>query len=248
MRAMILAAGLGSRMRPLTDHCPKPLLKAAQKPLIDYHLERLESLGVERVAINTHWLGHLVIDHLEQNWQHRLKIDIYPEKALLETAGGIVNALASLKTKNDAPFLLINGDVYFEEDLSPWLDHALHAHRQVQANLLLCQNPCHNPSGDFDIHGMDHTGCARLSIKADQADSAHNARTYSGIGLYRPSVFTQLPPGPAPLGPILRQLAQQGGLYGSEMRAFWLDVGTPERLNQLDQRLRHDKDTQSQLT
>ncbi len=238
MRAMILAAGLGSRMRPLTDRCPKPLLKANNKPLIDYHLEKLEALGVERVAINTHWLGHLVIEHLERNWQHRLKIDIYPEEALLETAGGIVNALATLDTKDDAPFLLINGDVYFEEELKPSLDHTLNKHCEAQANLLLCKNPDHNPSGDFDISELDQTGCARLFIKAEQAKRQHQSRTYSGIGVYRPSLFTELPPGPAALGPILKRLAKEGVLYGTEMTEFWLDVGTPERLDQLDQRLR----------
>ena len=238
MRAMILAAGLGSRMRPLTDHCPKPLLKAANKALIDFHLERLEALGVERVAINTYWLGHLVSEHLERNWQHRLTIDIYPEEPLLETAGGIVNALATLNTKDDAPFLLINGDVYFEEDLNPWLNHTLNKDCDAPAHLLLCKNPEHNPAGDFDINETDQPGCRRLSITGENSDKQNSSRTYSGVGLYRPSLFTELAPGPAPLGPILKRLAKEGVLYGSEMRAFWLDVGTPERLNQLDQRIR----------
>ena len=238
MRAMILAAGLGSRMRPLTDHCPKPLLKVAGKPLIDFHLERLEEIGVERVAINTHWLGHLVIEHLERNWQHRLAIDIYPEDPLLETAGGIVNALATLNTKDDAPFLLINGDVYFEEDLNPWLTDTLNKNCEAPAHLLLCKNPEHNLFGDFDMTSADKTGCATLSIKAENKATNNSSRTYSGVGLYRPSLFTEQPPGPAALGPILKQLATNGRLHGSEMNAFWLDVGTPERLDQLEQRIR----------
>lgn len=233
MRAMILAAGLGSRMRPLTDQCPKPLLKVAGKALIDFHLERLESLGIERVAINTHWLSHLIVEHIDQNWRQRLNIDIYQESPLLETAGGIVNALSSLHD-NDTPFLLINGDVYFEEELGQWLAQVQQQDCDAPAHLLLCENPAHNPNGDFDFDSKHSQTCGSLSTKTE---GSGRAMTYSGIGLFKPSLFENMTPGPAPLGPILKQLAEVGRLHGQKLNRFWLDVGTPERLAQLEQRL-----------
>ena len=231
---MILAAGLGTRMRPLTDHCPKPLLEVAGKKLIDFHLERLEALQVEHIAINTHWLGQLVIEHLETHWKHRLNIDIYPEERLLETAGGIVNALPSLNSSDDEPFLLINGDVYFEEDLQPWLTSVLQQTCGAPAHLLLCENPDHNPSGDFSFDSTHLPTCN--AVREKSADS-HQTLTYSGIGLYKPSLFSKIPAGPSPLGPILKQLARENRLHGSTLSQYWLDVGTPERLELLSQRL-----------
>ena len=233
MRAMILAAGLGSRMRPLTDHCPKPLLKVAGKALIDFHLERLETLGIEQVAINTHWLPDLIVEHINQNWRQRLNIDIYQEDVLLETAGGIVNALSSLEDDN-APFLLINGDVYFEEELKPWLEQVQQQDCHAPAHLLLCKNPIHNQDGDFDIDSKHSQTCCSISSKAVKSG---RSATYSGIGLFRPSLFKNMSPGPAPLGPILKQLAEEGRLHGQKMEGYWLDVGTPERLEQLRTRL-----------
>jgi len=228
MKAMILAAGLGSRMQPLTNTCPKPLLKAAGKALIDYHLERLEQLGIQDVAINTHWLSEQIKQHIDRYWSKRLNIQIFHEEALLETAGGIVNALTALQSQNDDAFLLINGDVFFEADLRPWLQQASLA-KFPSAHLLLVSNPEHNTDGDFsfDSHASD------IVIKREN----RNSHTYSGIGLYRPSMFTQLTHGKRALGPILKHLSEHRQLCASELKGYWLDVGTPARLSLLEQRL-----------
>lgn len=250
---MILAAGLGSRMRPLTDKCPKPLLKAAGKSLIDYHLERLEKLGIVDIAINTHWLADQVELHIRAHWSQRLNIQIFHEQALLETAGGIVNALPALLSNgatptsdsasdtNDEAFLLINGDVFFDADITHWLDQATKTNFP-SAHLLLVSNPTHNLKGDFSFSEnalTEHAGADTTSTSGivTQQKSA-NTHTYSGIGLYRPSMFEGLTPGKHALGPLLKALASNRALFATELSGYWLDVGTPERLNDLDQHLK----------
>ena len=222
MKAMILAAGLGTRMRPLTDHTPKPLLRAGGKALIDYHLARLEHLGVSDVAINTHWLAEQVQAHIQATWAQGLNIEMFHEARLLETAGGIANALSLLDSPNDAPFLLINGDIFFDADIQLEVQNA--ALKEQQARLFLIDNPSHNPLGDFSFEG------ASGLLTASKPTNSH---TYSGIGLYRPSLFRELTPEPHPLGPILKSLAEKRTLGGLSLEGYWLDVGTPERLETL---------------
>ena len=228
MKAMILAAGLGSRMRPLTDTCPKPLLKVGDKTLIDLHLERLEALGVKDIAINIHWLGEKIESHINAVWRKRLNIQLFNEATLLETAGGIRNALSFLNSEDDTPFLLINGDVYTEAPLTSLLENKID--KEIKAHILLCENPEHNTQGDF---GIDSTNSKQI-LATLIAPLSH---TYSGIGLYRPSMFKNLPEGKAPLGPMLKELAQSHQLQASTLDGYWLDVGTPSRLETLRNRL-----------
>lgn len=215
---MILAAGRGERMRPLTDRTPKPLLPVGGKPLIEYHLEALAAAGVAEVVINLSWLAERIPPALGQGERWGLRIHYsYEGPQPLETAGGIRHALAQL---GDEPFLVVNGDV--------WTDYPLARLRAPEglAHLVLVDNPPHHEQGDFVLEdGVVRDGDgARL--------------TFSGIGVYRPELFAGLPPGPARLAPILRQAMARGAVSGEHYRGRWIDVGTPQRLAELDQQLR----------
>lgn len=225
MRAMILAAGRGERMRPLTDACPKPLLQAGGKALIVWHLERLRAAGFDEIAINHAHLGAMIEAALGDGRQFGLRIRYSPEADALETAGGIRQAMPLL---GDAPFLVINGDIYCDADLA-----ALRAAGETLAadgdlaHLLLVPNPEHHPAGDFHLaDGRVHRdGSPRL--------------TFSGIGMYHPALFAGIAPGSrAPLGPLLREAMDAGRVGGALHTGYWLDVGTPARLAELDERLR----------
>ena len=223
MRAMILAAGRGERMRPLTDHTPKPLLAAGGKPLIVWHLERLAAAGVREVVVNHAWLGDRIVRHLGDGAQWNLHIRYSAEPAALETAGGIAQALPLL---GEAPFLVINGDIWCDWDpgQAAGLADRLDAER-ADAWLLLTDNPAHHPAGDFVLHAdgraADDAGAARL--------------TFTGIGVYRPSLFAGLPGGqPAKLAPLLRQAMARGAVLAARHAGRWVDVGTPARLAELD--------------
>lgn len=233
MKAMILAAGLGSRMRPLTDNCPKPLLKANGKALIDYHLERLSTWGISEVVINTHWLSGQVQEHISSKWSTKLKVHVLEEPDLLETAGGIVNALTVLDSPSDEPFLVINGDIFFDADLKAWLNDTTKTKCAALAHLLLCANPSHNETGDFSLTSEPENSHPIVTL------SSPNTHTYSGIGLYRPSMFRDLPKGKRALGPILKQLVNEQEIHASELDGYWLDVGTPARLNELEKHLKN---------
>lgn len=227
MRAMILAAGLGKRMRPLTETCPKPLLQAGGRHLIDYHLERLANLGVKHLAINTHWLAQQLSETLGDN-NRGMSLEYFYEPVLLETAGGIRNALPVLDEGQDTPFLVINGDIYTEIDLDTWLAQAQSLIATSKACLALVENPEHNLEGDFGLEPSN----GNLLLKA-----ASNSMTYAGLGLFRPSFFCSLANGPAALAPLLYQSIDKQNLKGALVNAFWMDVGTPERLRQLNHRL-----------
>ena len=222
---MILAAGRGERMRPLTDHCPKPLLPAADKPLIVYHLERLAAAGFRDIVINHAHLGEQLVAALGDGTRWGLSITWSPEPVgALETAGGIVRALAHLNDGNDGPFLVINGDIYCDWPIHP---HALA--NNDQAHLVLVDNPPQHPTGDFVLTDD------RVSDKSDSA-STH---TFAGIGFYRPSLFQNLVAGEAAkLAPLLRAAMTQGRVSGEHHTGRWEDVGTPERLALLDAELR----------
>ena len=225
MRAMILAAGRGERRRPLTDHCPKPWLPAADKPLIVYHLERLAAAGFKDLAINHAHLGEQLLAALGNGAQWDLSITWSPEPVgALETAGGICQALPHLDAGNDAPFLVINGDIYCD-----WPIQSIHLAQQDLAHLVLVDNPLQHPTGDFVLQGQ------RVSDKT----AAMPTLTFAGIGFYRPSLFKKLTAGePAKLAPLLRAAMAEHRVSGEHHQGRWEDVGTPERLAALDAELR----------
>lgn len=219
MKAMILAAGLGKRMRPLTDHCPKPLLPVAGKPLIVHHLERLATAGIRDVVINVSYRAEQIVTALGDGSTHGVSIAWSREATPLETGGGIRQALPLL---GDAPFLLVNGDVWSDFDpasLPPLGDDLAH--------LVLVDNPDHHPIGDFhlDAAGRVHPqGEPRL--------------TYAGIGLLDPALVAHQAPGEFPLAPLLREAINAERVGATHHRGLWVDVGTPERLAELDRELR----------
>lgn len=222
MKAMILAAGRGERMKPLTDHCPKPLLKVQGKPLIEYHLEKLAAIGITDVVINHAWLGNMLVEYLGSGEKWHINIHYSDESSgALETAGGIKKALNVLATDgSDLPFLVINGDVLIDFDFTrlPTLTADLKAH------LWLVNNPTHHPDGDF---GMDN------DLLINHADKK---LTFSGIALYRPSFFNNVGDERCEkLAPLLRDGADKSIISASVLSGRWVDVGTPERLALLNE-------------
>jgi MurNAc alpha-1-phosphate uridylyltransferase len=222
MRAMILAAGRGERMRPLTDDTPKPLLPVAGKPLIVWHLERLARAGFCEVVINHAHLGDQIEALLGDGDAWGLGIRYSPEPpGALETAGGIANALPLLANGlGDEPFLVINGDIFCDWDVGrvPVGDQLAH--------LVLVDNPPHHPAGDFSL-----TGCV--------VGLGEPRLTFSGIGLYRPSLFAGIERGQSSkLAPLLRAAIAAGRITGEQHSGRWEDVGTPERLAALDAEMR----------
>ena len=228
MKAMILAAGLGKRMRPLTDHTPKPLLKVAGRYLIEFHIERLASSGIKDIVINTHWLGEQLPEALGDGSRWGVRLHYLKEDVLLETAGGIQAALPLLGDGKQ-PFLVVNGDVYTEMDLGVWLKSAPVLNTECLAYLALVKNPDHNEKGDFCLNAET----SKLSLFGAELP----AYTYSGIALYHPVLFENVKAGPSPLGPLLREYIGKQKLCGSLVKDYWLDVGTPERLSELKCRL-----------
>ena len=222
MRAMILAAGRGERMRPLTDTCPKPLLVAGGKALITWHLERLAAAGFTQVVINHAHLGAQIETALGNGSAWGLDIAYSPEPpGALETAGGIAQALPLL---GGEPFLVVNGDIYCDWDFRRAQDLSL-AHDL--AHLVLAPNPPQHPDGDFVLAGT--------RVRSEGAIR----HTFAGIGLYRPELFAGLTLGqPAKLAPLLRQAMVDDRVSGELHGGRWEDVGTPERLGKLDQELR----------
>ena len=236
MKALIFAAGLGERMRPLTDATPKPLLRAGGKPLIAWHLERLAAIGVREVVVNTSWLAAQFPATLGDGAAFGLRIRYSDEGPVpLETGGGMLQALAAL---GDAPFLAVNGDIWSDFDFA-----RLPREPAGDAHLVMVDNPAHHPQGDFVLRAdgrLDADGDTRL--------------TFSGIGLYRPRLLQGWQavigdaPGDAPgadatpprfrLAPLLRAAMRRGAATGEHHAGAWTDVGTPERLRLLDEVLR----------
>ncbi|MCX7213941.1 MAG: nucleotidyltransferase family protein [Burkholderiales bacterium] len=224
MRTMILAAGRGERMRPLTDTCPKPLLPAGGLPLIGWHLRRLAGAGLRDVVINHAWLGEQIERTLGDGSDWGLSIRYSPEAQALETAGGIVQALPLL---GDEPFLVINGDIWC--DWNPARARTIAARLEALDWLAWCvlvDNPDHHPRGDFLLDG------GRL------ADGEAPRLTFSGIGVYRPALFRSVARGTrAPLAPLLREAAARRRAGAERHDGRWTDVGTPQRLAALDAQL-----------
>ncbi len=212
MKAMILAAGLGNRMRPLTNHTPKPLLEVAGKPLIVYHIEKLAKAGFEEIIINIAHLGYMIPEALGDGskWGIKIRYSDEQEEGALESAGGIVKALPLL---GDEPFLVVNGDVWCDYEFDSQFDLKDHL-----AYLILVDNPEHNTKGDFslDENGIQNEGEVKY--------------TFSGIGYYSPKLFESLTYGTAPLAPLLRETIILGKVGGKYYNGEWRDIGTPERL------------------
>ena len=223
MKAMILAAGMGNRMRPLTLHTPKPLLEVGGKPLIVWHIEKLQKIGVQEIVINTAWLGEKLADALGDGSQFGVKILWSHEGEGLETAGGIINALPLL---GNEPFILVNGDVWTTMDFAPLLNVQL---ENDLAHLVLVENPVQHPQGDFTL-------AANKAYTFEQARSGENL-TYSGVAVMHPQMFVGLESGKRPLAPLLKQAMQQEKISAHKLQGVWVDVGTPERLNALDQQI-----------
>lgn len=215
MKAMILAAGRGERMRPLTDSTPKPLLEAGGRRLIEYHLAGLAAAGITDIVINHARLGEQIEARLGDGARYGVRIAYSAEgDAPLETGGGIHRALPLLGA---APFVVVNGDV--------WTDfpyQGLPAEPDGLAHLVLVDNPGHHPDGDFVLENgrLQAEGSGRL--------------TFSGIGVYRPELFADSEPGTFPLAPLLRRAMLEGAVTGEYYAGRWVDVGTPERLQALD--------------
>lgn len=228
MKAMILAAGLGKRMRPLTDHAPKPLLKVGDKYLIEFHLEKLAAAGVRDVVINTHWLAQQIPASLGSGEKWGLRIHYSHEPELLETSGGIIQALPMLSDDKESAFLLVNGDVYCEMDLAGFIQSAPELKHGHTAHLALVDNPDHNTGGDF-VMGRDGM------LSACEKDGKR--LTYAGVAIFHRDFFSAMLPGPSLLGPKLKEAIEAGCVSGERIDEYWLDVGTPQRLELLRERV-----------
>lgn len=226
MKAMILAAGRGERMRPLTDHTPKPLLVVGGKPLIVHHLERLAAAGFGDLVINHAHLGGQIETALGDGSRWGLRIRYSPEHTALETGGGIFRALPLL---GPGPFLVVNGDVWTDLDFA-----RLHLQPGTLSHLVLVDNPGHHPRGDFLLEA----GLVRAEGASSDPGPSASRLTFSGIGLYHPDLFRDCQPGAFPLAPLLRAAMARSQVTGERYPGVWLDIGTPQRLQALDEHLR----------
>lgn len=215
MKAMILAAGRGERLRPLTDQTPKPLLQAGPHRLIEYHLFNLAEAGFKEVVINVSWLGQQIIDSLGDGAHYGLDIQYSNEgEQPLETGGGIINALGLL---GEDPFLVINGDIWSDYPFASLKNKTLTG----LAHLILIQNPEHNPEGDFYIND------GLLALEGTEP------YTFSGIAIYHRDFFKAQSASIFPLAPLFRSYASQGLISAELYRGNWMDIGTRERLESL---------------
>jgi len=254
MKALIFAAGLGERMRPLTDTVPKPLLIAGGQPLIVWHLRKLAQIGVRDVVVNTSWLADRFPETLGDGSRFGVRIAYaYEGPTPLETGGGMWNALPLLGTEriSEEPFIAINGDIWTDYDFAK-----LPQEPDGDAHLILVDNPSHNPQGDFLLRGDGRvsSGCGASDLNHGALDSASDAGTrltFAGIGVYRPKLFddwrriigdlpgTHERPPRFKLAPLLRAAMARESVSGEHHFGHWTDVGTPERLQALDAALEH---------
>lgn len=208
-------------MRPLTDTIPKPLLKVGGKRLIEYHLEKLKQANITDVVINHAWLGEKVEQALGDGSRYGVNIQYSAEGEALETAGGIIKALPLL---GNSAFIVINGDIFCDYNAS-----SLMAPISGLAHLLLVDNPEHNPEGDF-----------ALTESGEVKQAGENKLTFSGIGIYHPDLFKNMEQGKRPLAPLLRDAMDKHFVTGTHYRGMWHDIGTPERLSELDLYLKNN--------
>ncbi|UQY32718.1 nucleotidyltransferase family protein [Pseudomonas fulva] len=223
MKAMILAAGKGERLRPLTLHTPKPLVRAAGVPLIEYHVRALARAGFSELVINHAWLGQQIEDYLGEGGRYGVRIRYSAEGEPLETGGGIFKALPLL---GDEPFVVVNGDIFTDYDFS-----ALRRPFSEKAHLVLVDNPAHHPTGDFGLVE------GRVADAAADADSL----TYSGIAVLNPVLFASCQPGAFKLAPLLRQAMAGQQVTGERFTGRWVDVGTHKRLAEVESLLQGER-------
>lgn len=228
MKVMLLAAGRGERLRPLTDAVPKALVEAGGKPLIVWHLERLARAGFAEAVINVSHLGARIVERVGDGARFGMRLHYSRERERLETAGGIANALELLGRE---PFLLVNADIYCECDFARLRSIDLGGRgAPLLAHLVLVPNPPHRPAGDFSL--------ARGRIGDDPAPRY----TYAGIAVMNPSLVDPVKAGEkAPLAPLLYDAAARGLLGGELYEGLWQDVGTVERLAELEKFLRENR-------
>jgi MurNAc alpha-1-phosphate uridylyltransferase len=216
MKAMVLAAGRGERLRPLTERLPKPLVEAGGRALIDWHLSRLAAAGCRDVVVNVSHLAEQVVQHVGDGTRYGLRVAWSREAEPLETAGGIANARALL---GEAPFLLVNSDIYCDYDFSALRSKAL---KSTLAHIVLVPNPAHHAEGDFTLE------------QGTVGNGSAPRYTYAGVAVMSPAIVASVRAGDkAPLGPLLRKAAGERKLSGELFRGLWTDVGTIERLSEL---------------
>lgn len=219
MKAMILAAGRGKRMMPLTADLPKPMLQVCGKPLIQYHIERLKSAGVTDIVINLAWQGDKIVRYFGDGAKYGVSIQYsYEPVGGLETAGGIIQALPLLCDSHES-FIVINGDIFTDYDVHALTQLVL---QEGEAHIVLVENPVHHPEGDFTL-GLPNQ---------------EQRHTFSGIGLYHESFFKGFNAEFLALGPLLRTAIADGRVSRELYLNQWSDIGTPERLEQINQELR----------
>lgn len=221
MRAMILAAGRGERMRPLTDNTPKPLLTVGGKPLIVWHIERLKHAGFTKLVVNHAYLGPQIEQALGNGEKWGVDIIYSPEKKALETAGGIAKALPYLSPDKQMPFLVVNGDVYTDIDFA-----SISLANHDLMHLVMVPNPPQHPKGDF-------------AMSEGRLVEGGNKFTFSGVGVYHPELFESVQAEqPFPLAPLLRSAIAKGRAAATLHEGQWHDIGTPERLSDINERLK----------
>lgn len=217
MIAMILAAGRGERLRPITEDIPKALVEVQGKSLLEWHLDNIMAAGIDTVVINLGWLGESIAERIGSGHAYGLNVIYSPEgDNILETGGGIHRALPLLGRD---PFLVVNADVFTDMPLPP-----AELGENDAGHLVLVPTPAHKERGDFDLDD------GRV------VDSDEPALTFSGVAVYRPEFFAECEAGRFPLAPMLKAAARAGELSGSLYESFWEDVGTPERLAELNRR------------
>lgn len=219
MKAMILAAGKGERLRPLTLHTPKPLVRAGGVPLIEFHVRALAAAGFRELVINHAWLGQQIEDYLGDGARFGVRIDYSAEGEPLETGGGIFRALPLL---GEQPFLVVNGDIWTDCDFA-----GLRRPLAGLAHLLLVDNPPHHPSGDFCLQDG----------RVGELRPGQSSLTYSGVAVLHPQLFAGCQAGAFKLAPLLRRAMADGLVSGEHYRGRWVDVGTHERLAEVEQLL-----------
>ena len=225
VKAMILAAGEGRRLRPLTAHTPKPLLSVKGVPLLEHLIVRLRDAGIVDLVINASYLGDQIVNFCGDGSQWGVRIQISAETAPLETAGGIIEALPMLE---DDPFIVVNGDVFTDYPFERLAAKPM-SHRQ--GHLVLVDNPSHNPQGDFALEGGE---IAQPEAGHGGPSDDIDTLTFSGVALYHPGFFAGFPRGRRPLKPLLDEAISSGLVSGEYFDGIWSDVGTPERLADLN--------------
>jgi MurNAc alpha-1-phosphate uridylyltransferase len=224
VKVMILAAGLGERMRPLTDHTPKPLLPVGGVPLVEHHIRCLARAGFSELVINVSHLADQIMDYCGDGSRWGVSIVYSPEEQPLETAGGIHRALPLL---GEEPFLVVNGDIWIDYDFGRLKGYQLDA--RTRAHLVMVCNPPQHPLGDFQL---DDDG------RVQELEEGAMGATYSGVGVFNKAFFAGMQPGKLRLRPLLDEAIRAGRLSGEFHQGEWEDVGTPERLQILDERVR----------